>query len=751
MTVTEITENLWRTSPTLKFLLTIVTFLALVDPVFGQTYTVTNTNSSGPGSLYDAISQASSFPGGSTITFNIPGPGVHVIDVGASPLPHVQKLFIDGYSQPGAHPNTLAVGDDAVILIQIDGGGVASRDGFYVTGFTHLRGLAITGCDTAILLADPFGQNVIDGNFIGLTPAGETAANQTGILVATDATIGGNAPAARNVISGNGTGISMAPRGATAVSGNYIGTDPSGTVAVPNTIGLLQQSGSPSISVLIGGQAGNSGNLISGNGYGIKLGLPRYTPEGIPFSNGANYAVVAGNLIGTSADGKSPLGNRFQGIGIFDGTNNTIGGTDPASGNTIAFNGTQGITVENFVGNASGNRILSNSIYGNGIANIDLKGDGGTPNDVYDNDDGPNGLQNYPYITGSSVANGTATINGSLISTPNAQFTIQFFADSRSFATPGQTFLGSTSVTTDANGNATFAGSFPVSDPNVVFDATATSANGDTSELFYKPALLANISTRLRVQNGENVLIAGFIMRNQGRLVLQALGPSITINGAPVAGTLQDPTLELYDAKGILVAQNDNWGKDPNASRLGPLAPRDDREAALSIDLPDGAYTAVVRGKNGATGIALVAAWIAGGFPELANISTRGFVDTGDNVMIAGITVTNISQGGLIPPGTDGLTRFVIRAIGPSLDGAGISKTLLDPTLELHDRNGATIATNDNWKENDEATVRATGLAPQKDTESVILAALPRGQYTAVVQGKAGGTGVAVVEVYNLR
>jgi hypothetical protein len=279
-------------------------------------YTVTNTNGSGPGSLADAINQASGYPGGSTITFNISEPGVHVIDVGANPLPQVKKVFIDGYSQPGAHPNTLALGDDAVILIQIDGGGVQGRYGFWVNGFTHIRGLAITGCDTAIGLLDPFGGNLIEGNFIGLDSSGLTAAaNRVGIFVATGATIGGNTPAARNVISGNSIGIGLGPREATTVAGNYIGTDSSGTRALPNSMGIQAEVGVKPL-VLIGGNDRSAANVISGNSYGIALGFPRYSPDGHAFSNGANYITVSGNFIGTTADGQGRLGNRYQGIGI---------------------------------------------------------------------------------------------------------------------------------------------------------------------------------------------------------------------------------------------------------------------------------------------------------------------------------------------------------------------------------------------------------------------------------------------------
>jgi hypothetical protein len=227
-----------------------------------------------------------------------------------------------------------------------------------------------------------------------------------------------------------------------------------------------------------------------------------------------------------------------------------------------------------------------------------------------------------------------------------------------------------------------------------------------------------------------------------GFVILRALGPSLSASGIPAADTLQDPILDLYDSTGTLLGENDNWRDDPNASSLGSLAPTNDLESALAKFLNAGAYTVVVRGKNNTTGISLIEAYLntTNTYTELANISTRGLVETGDNIMI----------GGFIAIESNGPTRFVIRAIGPSLGSAGISNPLPDPTLELHNGNGAVIATNDNWKEGDEAAVRATGLAPKDDAESVILATLPVGAYTAIVRGKGNATGVALAEVYNL-
>ena len=191
------------------------------------------------------------------------------------------------------------------------------------------------------------------------------------------------------------------------------------------------------------------------------------------------------------------------------------------------------------------------------------------------------------------------------------------------------------------------------------------------------------------------------------------------------------------------VVTNDNWKESQQAEiEATGLQPTDDLESAIVATLPPGAYTAVVSGKNGGTGIGLVEVYDLDEFigPILANISTRGFIDQGDNVMI----------GGFIAGPTDsGTTDVIIRAIGPSLAG-DIADPLLDPVLELRNVNGDTLATNDNWKDTQEAEIDATGLAPTDDAESAMLQTLPSGAYTAIVRGAGDTTGVGLVEVYNL-
>lgn len=255
-----------------------------------------------------------------------------------------------------------------------------------------------------------------------------------------------------------------------------------------------------------------------------------------------------------------------------------------------------------------------------------------------------------------------------------------------------------------------------------------------------------NISTRVVVRSGDDVGIAGFILRGEGvkRVIARGIGPSLQSDGAPLAGRLSDPRLELYDGNGLLIASNDNWrdAGERDAIAASGLAPEDDREAAILRDVSSGSNTAIIRGSDGATGIGLIEVYDlneASG-SDLANISTRAVVERSDNVLIGGFIVR-----GDIPQ------RMVIRAIGPALEDNGVSDALRDPTLQLRDADGTLIAENDNWKESQEAEIRATGLQPSRDEESAIVRELGAGLYTGVIRGKDDSSGTALVEVYNVR
>jgi Zn-dependent metalloprotease len=260
------------------------------------------------------------------------------------------------------------------------------------------------------------------------------------------------------------------------------------------------------------------------------------------------------------------------------------------------------------------------------------------------------------------------------------------------------------------------------------------------------PATLQNISTRANVLKGDQVMIGGFIITGSApkSVLLRGLGPSINNNNVPVNGKMQDPTLELHGPNGGAIASNDNWKQTQRAKiEATGIPPTDDRESAIVRTLNPGRYTVILRGKNNDTGIALVEAYDLdlGVDSKLANISTRAFVQPGDDVLIGGF---------IAGPNTRGGTDVLVRALGPSVPA---DPRLADPTLEIVNGNGATIATNDNWKEGgQQAAIAATGVPPSNDLEAAVLvSSLRPGKYTAIVRGKGNSVGTALVEVYNLR
>ena len=250
----------------------------------------------------------------------------------------------------------------------------------------------------------------------------------------------------------------------------------------------------------------------------------------------------------------------------------------------------------------------------------------------------------------------------------------------------------------------------------------------------------------MRVQPGDNVGIGGFIITGTApkHVLLRAIGPSLTQFGVP--NVLADPVLELHGPGGFATITNDNWRDNPvqEAAILATgIAPTNNLEAAIDTTLNPGAYTAVVSGKNNSSGVALIEVYDLSQavLARLANISTRAFVSTGDNVVIAGFTLGNQS----------GNARVVVRGLGPSLGAAGVTNALADPMLELRDGNGALLIADNNWQDDSiqAAELTAAGLAPTNNLESAIAATLPPGLYTALLSGMNNSSGVGLVEVYD--
>lgn len=371
--------------------------------------------------LRAAIQESNDTPGADTIRFDIPGDGVQTI-APASPLDAIREtVTINGYTQPGASPNTLTRGNDAQLLIELDG---TSAGGSFANGLTieDARLCVVRG-----LVINRFGGRGID------------VFNST----STDADH--------------------------RIEGNFIGTDASGTRDLGNGDAGVRVDASGNT---IGGTSPATRNVISGN------------QDGIMFGGGGRNNTVLGNYVGTKKDGNSPLSNSFAGVAVFD-FGNTVGGSTSAAANTIAFNGFAGVQVQD--DSAPGNSILGNSIFSNGGLGIDLVTSfgetGPTPNDPKDPDTaGGNNLQNKPIVASATVSGERTTIEGRLNSTPGRTFTIQFF--SNPVGNEGVTFLTRRNVTTDANGNASFAFSLARAIPaGQTITATATDAlTGDTSE-----------------------------------------------------------------------------------------------------------------------------------------------------------------------------------------------------------------------------------------------------------------------------
>ena len=316
----------------------------------------------------------------------------------------------------------------------------------------------------------------------------------------------------------------------------------------------------------------------------------------------------------------------------------------------------------------------------------------------------------------------TGTISGTLASTASKGY--GFRAAATGSASP---VLGTVQLfASNSKGTATLPLIFLLAQPRVV-----------------------NISTRLAIGTDQNVLIGGFIVTGSApkKLIIRAIAPSLNIAGTPVPGTLQDSTLALFEGETFL-GENDDWrsAQEQDILQTG-VPPPDDRESALVAILNPGAYTAVVGGKDGTTGIGLIEVYDLGtasletsADSNLANISTRGFVQTGDDVMI----------GGFIASG--GATKVIVRAVGPSLVNRGVEGGLADTELEFVDGNGSTVGSNDDWRiGGQEQQIIDTTVPPQDDRESAIVATINPGAYTAIVRGKDSRTGVGLVEVYVLK
>lgn len=404
---------------------------------------------------------------------------------------------------------------------------------------------------------------------------------------------------------------------------------------------------------------------------------------------------------------------------------------------------------------------------------INLSDNGGPPNNL-DTDNGGFTVFARVFGDGMTVADAIAAVprfpeGAPFDSLPLLNYSVDDFNKGRLIAPanlvtiPGISFIPSLSFT--AVSNHPELASVEISGTNLLvtpkelglatITATATDVDGaSVSQSFdvtvvANPAHLANISTRAIVGTQDDALIGGFIVLGDApkRVAIRALGPSLS--GAGLTNVLNDPTLELHDGTGTLLAFNGNWQDAPNEQEIidAQLAPTEPNESVILTTLPattsGSAYTAVIHGAGGSSGIGLVEVYDLdlGPGASILNLSTRGQVQTGDDVMIGGFIILG-----------EGSQRVLVRAIGPSLAAAGITNPLADPTLTLYDGQGTQIDFNDDWQDNPAAAdIEATTIPPTDANESAVLQTLAAGGYTAIVRGAGPApTGTGLVEVYAL-
>ncbi len=496
----------------------------------------------------------------------------------------------------------------------------------------------------------------------------------------------------------------------------------------------------------------------------------KYVDQGLFFQLDPTTNQTASSFIHRSVPGFIIQGGGF--IGTVDPNPATNPNKDNAQPTQVLSLGV--IQNEPGISNTRGTIAMAQFTDQNGIGDpnsatsqwfINLANNGGPPNnlDIRSNNAGPYTVFGRVVHNGMTVADAIAALPQFSAPAPFNQLPLRnyssgFIKIANLVSIPGISRLApltftamsdNGSVSVHLSGTKLLVTGNSVGTAHVMVTATDLD-NAQVSQIFTvnvvaAPGRPVNLSTRMQVGTGDNALIAGFIMRGTAskRLAIRGLGPSTGLGGA-----LVDPILELHDSSGATLATNNNWGEAPNqqdVSDIG-LAPGSPNESVILTTVPSSmsgeAYTAVMRGANDTTGLGVVEVYDVDSGPgsTLLNISTRGQVGTDPNALI----------GGFILGGTESKT-ILVRAIGPSLTPFGVPNALTDPTLELHDGNGGLIDSNNDWVDSAQETqIQNSGLAPTNVKESAIVQLLPAGNYTAVVHGANGGTGVGSVEIYQL-
>jgi glucose/arabinose dehydrogenase len=486
----------------------------------------------------------------------------------------------------------------------------------------------------------------------------------------------------------------------------------------------------------------NLSSATNHNGGAIHFGpdgkLYAGVGENANASNAQTLSNRLGKLLRINADGSLPSDNPFFNTAL--GANRAIWALGLRNPYTFAFQPGTGRMFINDVGASTWEEInqgIAGSNYGWSIC----EGACSPPNANFRD-------PLFQYGHGAGTTTGCAIVGGAFYNPPVNQFPASytgkyFFADLCS----GWIRVMDPSNNT-ASGFATGL-STPVDlqiGPDGALYYLIRGNGGQVWRVSATPSQALDISSRSHVASGNNVMIGGFIVTGSAskRVILRAIGPSLQQSNVP--NPLPDPVLELHGSTGALITSNNDWRETQESEIVNTgLAPQNNFESAIVATLQPGTYTAVVAGRGGASGVALVEVYDldSAAASKLANISTRSLVQTGDNRLIGGFIL-----GG----GNGGAAKVIVRAIGPSLTQLGISNALADPTLELRDNNGGLLLANNNWQDdpNQAAQITASGLAPGNPLESALATSLLPGAYTVIVAGNSGGTGIGLVEVYNI-
>ena len=719
---------------------------ATLTPTPAMTFTVRSTADTG-GTTCGAgctlrqaanASDANPPPVGATnlIAFNIPSN-----DPGCDPTTHVctialtdclgrsgnfctafnQPVTIDGYTQPGASPNTLTIGDNAHILIKIIGDPFGDRViqlcSPTVCGLpgdssgSTVRGLCLAGTNHQPLIFLGSNNDVATGNFLGVDTDGTTVVSDGDPIDvgqhSTGNIIGGTSPAARNVMASNGVfGAILNDGDNTVVQGNYLGTNAAGTAAIGSlATGIDAELGT---GVTIGGSASGAGNVINATGNGISIG-------GVQFNAAANTA-VQGNLIGTDATGTVALHALFNGIQIGQSLSTTIGGSTPGAGNVINARA-DGI----FVGGTptgiviQGNKIgtdINGAPLGNGNCGI-AAGDT-TVGAIGGVNAGEGNIIAFNALNGVSIAGFTggntrwAILGNSIHDNARLGITLATAGCGSNIPTPNDHCDADDGMGANDFQNYPVITSASFSNGNVILSGSLDSVSGSRFRLEFFSSARGGPSG-----HGEGETFLGSRNVSTNAACHASFGPlSFPV---PPGQSFVTATATRLDAMGNPIETSEF-----SAFLAGP------QPSPTPTPTPTATPTT----------------------SRLRNISTRSFVQTGDNVMIGGFIIHGATP-----------KRVIIRAIGPELTQFGVPNVLADPTLELHNGDGALIARNYNWQHtiiggvitHDQVQeIRQSGLAPGDLRESAIIAELPAGNYTAIVRGINTTVGVALVEVYDL-